>query len=102
MLVDEFLPVYAVPASVATVVDADIQTTWDAVLRQYSVRRAKQCRYAPQITQTCSLASENGATFQIIQAEPLQHLFGFCGKVSALVGKVCSAQNLIDAPRRPP
>jgi hypothetical protein len=27
----------------------------------------------------------------------LQHLFGFCGKVSALVGKVCSAQNLIDA-----
>jgi len=67
MLVDEFLPVYAVPASVATVVDADIQTTWDAVLRQYSVRRAKQCRYAPQITQTCSLASENGATFQIIQ-----------------------------------
>src|ERR1700676_4219659 len=43
------------------------------------------------------VASENGATFQIIQRRALQHLFGFCSKVSALIGKVCSVQNFIDA-----
>jgi hypothetical protein len=32
MLVDEFLPVYDVSDAVATVVDADIATTWDALM----------------------------------------------------------------------
>ena len=32
MLVDDFLPVYDVSDAVATVVDADIATTWDALL----------------------------------------------------------------------
>jgi hypothetical protein len=32
MLVDEFLPVYDVSDEVATVVDADAQTTWDALM----------------------------------------------------------------------
>jgi hypothetical protein len=33
MLVDEFLPIYDVSDSVATVVDADIPTTWDALMQ---------------------------------------------------------------------
>jgi hypothetical protein len=32
MLVDEFLPVYDVSDSVATVVQADLATTWDALM----------------------------------------------------------------------
>ena len=32
MLVDEFLPVYDVSDSVATMVDADPQTVWDALM----------------------------------------------------------------------
>jgi hypothetical protein len=47
--------------------------------------------------QACRVASENGATFHIIQRRALQHVFGSCGKVSALVGKVCSVQNLIES-----
>ena len=33
MLVDEFLPIYDVSDSVATVVEADVATTWDALMR---------------------------------------------------------------------
>jgi len=33
MLVDAFLPVYDVSDSVATVVDANVATTWDALMR---------------------------------------------------------------------
>ena len=44
------------------------------------------------------MASENGATFQIIQRRALQDLvFGIYGEVSAQVRKVCSIQNLIDS-----
>jgi hypothetical protein len=32
MLIDEFLPVYDVSDSVATTVDADVETTWDALM----------------------------------------------------------------------
>src|SRR5262245_33706364 len=32
MLVDEFLPVYDVSDAVATVVEADVATTWDALM----------------------------------------------------------------------
>jgi hypothetical protein len=33
MLVDEFLPIYDVSDAVATVVDADTSTTWDALMQ---------------------------------------------------------------------
>ena len=33
MLVDEFLPVYDVSDAVATVVEADVATTWDALMQ---------------------------------------------------------------------
>ena len=33
MIVDDFLPVYDVSDSVATVVDADSKTTWDALMQ---------------------------------------------------------------------
>ena len=69
--------------------------------------RGRCCEEDPRITirhdglqarkQACRVASENGVTFHIIQRRALQHVFGSCGKVPALVGKVCSVQNLIDA-----
>ena len=33
MLVDDFLPVYDVSDAVATVVEADVATTWDALMQ---------------------------------------------------------------------
>ena len=44
MLLDDFLPVYDVSDSVATVVNADVSTTWEALMRVDLIEVGRQRR----------------------------------------------------------
>lgn len=70
MLVDEFLPVYDVSDAVATVVEADLATTWDALME---VDLIEVGRRFPMVAVLGALRALPGVVSHLLHGESVPH-----------------------------
>jgi hypothetical protein len=94
MLLDDFLPVYDVSDSVATVITADVSTTWEALMRVDLIEVGRQRRAVGMLAALRALRTWLGSARDVADA--------FCGELTLDQAEVVPCSNYVVPRSSPP